>query len=1275
MTELLRPYVPRPVIDWLRETPDATHREVRGSLVFADISGFTTLTERLAQQGKAGAEEMGDLLNATFERLLVPAYEYGATLLKWGGDAALLLFTDDEHEPRACTAAFEMQKVIRQVGNLRTSAGNVRLRMSVGVHAGSIDFFLVGAQHRELLVLGPAATAVTRMEQIADAGEVMLSRDAAAAFSNGVLGAARDAGILLAQSPQARPWPQTTRPVDAGVDLVQSLPKGLRDHLADGSVDSEHRHVATGFVQFIGTDSLLATAGAAEVAAALAQVVDAVVRATDRHEVTFLASDVAVDGGKIILTSGAPRSHDRLEERLLCALREIMDTPLPLRLRAGATSGRVFAGDFGPSYRRTYSVVGDAVNLAARLMGKAGPGQIVTTAEVAERSRTRFEVTSLEPFRVKGKSELIDAVAVGDATTRSAGSRRGHAAMVGRDAELALIRSCLDAAAAGDGRVLDIVGDAGLGKTRMLESVTAEGVAQQVLMATCDAFGAATPYRPWRALLEPLVDPTGSARGVADRLQQLVDERCPHLRPWLPLLASVLDVHVADTPEVLNLDERFRRQHVAAAVTELLDALLLTPAVLAVDDVHLADDASADLLRAVATDVSSRRWVLAVARRPTDTGFVPDAAHVVRVTLHPLDADDAQRLLEAATETDPLALHVLTDLRDRAGGNPLFLHELLNAHRRLGSSESLPETLEDIFASAIDSLPDEPRRLLRTAAVLGMRFSRALLDQVILASGTNPKDTSWSALGDFLVRTGDEVHFRNVLLRETAYEALPFRRRLELHGVAGDVIERSAARETNDAIAAMSQHFFSAQRYELAAHYSRLAGERARAQYANVEAAVFYRRALEAMRTLRAAGPAPREIARALGDVWYAIGDLPNAEAAYLEARRHAAGDPVASARLRLQVARVRRRAGNTPLALRCLTLGLRDLSGETSRDGLAAAGELCAVYAQVRQEQGRQRDAIRWAERAITLARRVGARDVLAHAYQYLDLAGISLGRDEHEPLVHEALAIWADLGDRNRQAALLNHLGIRAYYRGEWSVALSHYERARVLLEQIGDHWNAAIAAMNVVEIQIDQGRLADADVIARQCLRTFRAADTPATTAIVTGYLGRIAVREARYDDALALFTAARDGFTRSGDQGGVVDTDARMLEVLVRTGHAGEALLRCHETLARVRGSELRVVLPLLERVRGAALLELGHYTEAREALELSLEEARAMNLRPDVATVLDMLLDAAMRTGVPAPRHVAVERDALFDQLGIVGAPTASTIGVPQQSGAARPMPA
>src|SRR5512145_357811 len=173
----LRPYVPNLLGSWHPTHDDDRHMQVEGSLAFVDISGFTMLTERLARRGKVGAEEMSDLLNATFAGLLEHARAEGGDLVKWGGDAVLLLFRGAEHASRACRSAFDMRATLRDLGTLRTSAGTVALRMSVGIHSGSFDFYLVGDpdRHRELLVAGPETSATAVMESIATAGQIVVS--------------------------------------------------------------------------------------------------------------------------------------------------------------------------------------------------------------------------------------------------------------------------------------------------------------------------------------------------------------------------------------------------------------------------------------------------------------------------------------------------------------------------------------------------------------------------------------------------------------------------------------------------------------------------------------------------------------------------------------------------------------------------------------------------------------------------------------------------------------------------------------------------------------------------------------------------------------------------------------------------------------------------------------------------------------------------------------------------------------------------------------------
>src|SRR5687768_15531754 len=202
----LLPYVPRLLGRWVPTGADARHMRVNGTVAFVDISGFTRLTERLARKGKVGAEEMSDILSATFAGLLAEVRDDGADLIKWGGDAVLLLFQGEDHAHRAARAAHRMRAKLRVIGRLPTTSGTVVLRMSVGVHSGDFDFFLVGDPdvHRELLISGPGASTVAEIEAAAAAGQVGLSSATAALLEPRLLGPVLLDGRLLRSAPSRR---------------------------------------------------------------------------------------------------------------------------------------------------------------------------------------------------------------------------------------------------------------------------------------------------------------------------------------------------------------------------------------------------------------------------------------------------------------------------------------------------------------------------------------------------------------------------------------------------------------------------------------------------------------------------------------------------------------------------------------------------------------------------------------------------------------------------------------------------------------------------------------------------------------------------------------------------------------------------------------------------------------------------------------------------------------------------------------------------------------
>ena len=236
----LQPYLPRLVRYWNESDSGRLHRSVEGSMVLMDISGFTKMSERLARHGNVGAEEVTEVIDTTFGRLLPAAYTHGANLLKFGGDAQLLLFTGEGHPLRAAAAAHDMRAELRRIGGFATSAGKVVLRMSIGVHTGTFDFFLVGASHQELIVAGPAATRTVQMEAAASAAQILVSPETAALLPRSCIGAASGPGCLLRRSPRAE---QTGfRPARSpDVDLQQYIPRGLRQTLLDTTINPEHR--------------------------------------------------------------------------------------------------------------------------------------------------------------------------------------------------------------------------------------------------------------------------------------------------------------------------------------------------------------------------------------------------------------------------------------------------------------------------------------------------------------------------------------------------------------------------------------------------------------------------------------------------------------------------------------------------------------------------------------------------------------------------------------------------------------------------------------------------------------------------------------------------------------------------------------------------------------------------------------------------------------------------------------------------------------------------
>ena len=1249
---LLSPYVARLARDWLETVPDEVVRVFDGTLAFVDISGFTRLTEILAGRGKAGAEEMTGYLDSTFAELLDIAYANGGELIKWGGDAVLLWYSDESHAARAVGAASRMQRTMSRIGRLKTSAGRATLRMSVGIHSGAFHFILVGSHHRELIVTGPSATRTAHLEGVAEAGEIVISPETAAFLEPGVVGAAKADGLLVAAAPHV-----TTRsvptPTGPGGRPSTSLPAALKDFLVAAPIESEHRQVGVAFIEFSGVDRLLAEDGGDALAMALEGFLTAVQEACIRHKVTFWETDIAEDGGKVMLVAGAPSATEDDAGAILVTALDIIDGAGRLRVRAGVNCGRVFTGGFGPTYRRTYSAKGDAINLAARLMGRAGPGEVFASDAVVQRSRLGFVTEKLEPFLVKGKVHPVHAHRVLAAGPARKSISRAAPPLVGREKEIRLIADRLDVAPSGRGASVEVSGPPGIGKSRVVQEVAARAGACRVLSVVCDEYGSVAPYSSMRVLLRDVlgIDAHGGPAVSGARLSLEMERMAPHLAPWLPLLAPVVGADVEPTPESSALDERFRQGRLADTVVELLSAELAGPTLVIVEDAQWMDDASAALFRHLSGAASSRPWVLLVAHRSSGTGlYIHDLPNVERIELEPLPPEAVVQLLRLITAEHPLVPHQRDAVAGRSGGNPLFLLELLDAGLQSDFDDAMPETVEGVFAAQIDRLAPRDRRLLRVASVLGIHVPVDVLEEI---SGIDGCDLG-PLIGDFLTRDGPaDLRFRHSMLRDAAYEGLSYARRRELHARAGEALEHREEGDRAEIAGLLAVHFHHAGDHRAAWRYARLAAERAQALHASVEAATFFNRALQAG---RAVGDVPvgdlLSVAEALGDARTHLGEFAGAEQSYRDARRWTGG-ALDRARLQYKAALATDRSGNYRKTLQLLTRAEHSVGDQVTPPATRQRAEIRAQYGLVRHRQGRGHDAVRLLQEAVKLAADAAAPDVLANALLYLDIAELTAGMSGDGDHARRALEIQAEIGDNPwLEARALNQLGIRAYFAGRWSEAVAFYSDSRDACERAGDRWTAAVESANIAEVLADQGYLSDAEPVLQEALETYRAAGTQAFVADGTRLLGRLAARRGDPELSRQLLAVARGIYESDGEALQVNLTDATLAESLLRAGEPEAAAELARRVLSNVNALPGRhLVVPLARRVLGVALRSLGtDPAEARRALDESIELARRHDARFELALSLQAVSDL-WPTDVTDSE--LAERETLFRELGVL----------------------
>ena len=693
-------------------------------------------------------------------------------------------------------------------------------------------------------------------------------------------------------------------------------PKHLAERIltSKAALEGERKQVTVLFADLKGSMELLADRDPEEARKLLDAVVEHMMEAVHRYEGTV--NQVMGDG--IMALFGAPVAHEDHAVRACYAALHMQDSlkryaedarhthGVSVQIRVGLNSGEVVVRAIGSDLRMDYTAVGQTTHLAARMEQAATPGTIVLTPATLALVEGLVAVTSLGLVPVKGVTEpleVFEVTGVGAARTRlHAAARRGLTRFVGRDAELQQLWRAQELAGKGRDQVVAVVGEAGVGKSRLVYEFTHSHRIHGwvVLEAASVSYGKATSYLPVIALLKSYfkIQDRDDLREIREKVTGKVLALDRALEPSLPALLSLLDVPVEDTAWQEMLPAQRRRQTLDGVKRLLLREAREQPLVVVFEDLHWIDGETQALLDSLVESLGSAQLLLLVNYRPEYHHAWAGKTYYNQSRLDALPPESTADLLDALLGDDP-GLTPLKQLLIKRG-NPFFVEEsvrtLVETKALVGeqgkyrlaqpiSSIQIPPTVQTMLAARIDRLPPEEKQLLQVAAVVGKDVPFSLLREI--AEG--PEEQLRSRLGhlqtaEFLNETTRfpdlEYSFKHALTHEVTYGGLLQARRRELHARIVGAIETLHRDRLGEQIERLAHHAVRGEVREKAVHYLRQAGLRATARSAPSEARVWFEQALgvlDALSESQATLEEAFEIRLELRRVLTVLGDHPQA--------------------------------------------------------------------------------------------------------------------------------------------------------------------------------------------------------------------------------------------------------------------------------------------------------------------------------------------------------------------------------------------------------------
>ena len=1096
---------------------------VRGALLLTDVADFTAMVEHSTGAGPDGIEELSHAFNAYFSDLVGIVYGHGGDVLNIAGDSFFSWWpAGPGGDLRDATLRAAQAGLASQQGlGRRPAVGGDPLRTRIGVSAGDLTVAFVGGigGRWEPLPTGRPIDDVARAERLARPGAVVLAASAWDEVATGCAGRPFGDGLVeligISAPVEPAPAPWLTTP-DPSADVIEPfVPLPVRHGAQHGDTEwlSEMRRVTVVMMTLPGT-----AAPDVRELELRHRAVAAFQRVIARFEG---AAKLQVDNKGVTLSAAfglPPRAHEDDVRRGVCAAEAFREEAerIGVACTVGVATGRAFCGVFGSDLRREYTMHGEALTLAARMMS-ASDGRVLCTAETAQGARGRLTFEELDPIVVKGRA---DPVSICRLRSLSGGDRPLTAPMVGREAERELIDAHVERLiAGGDAAAIVIEGDAGLGKSRLAEEAArlARAADLPVLTAAADAVESATGYYAWRAPFAELLGDNPADSAIVAR----VADRDPGLARLLPLLDSVVPTGVPDNDLTAGMPGDVRADNTKALLTALLrEATRGAPAMLIVEDAQWLDSNSWNLLFEVVHAVPRLLTVITARTagegRPAgyDRLCLADTTDVIH--LANLSGRETLALVEQRLGVRELPPALARFVDARVAGHPFFCEELVRTMREAGvvrvsdgraevgdlDAFDVPATIEAAVLTRIDRLTSGQLMCLKVAAVIGRSFLSRTVGQSLPIEAERPavpehlerlNDLDLTALE---ARTPEPAYaFRHEITRDVTYDLMTGAQRRQLHRVVAAWHEQTyTPEELAPHYARLAHHWSRADVPDRAVDYLERAGEQALRSGAFREALHFLSQAIDVQeRAGIGSDPVRRALCeKGMGTALYFLGDLQ-------ESRRllHRA---LARMDREVPTGRVGTIAGLVDAAATQaahLVRPGRYLERRRSAKPLLDEAVGCyKILGQIGYLDGEPTPNLLYTTLAgLNIGEEAGPSPHLArmliHAATACSLLGLKRPADRYAA---RAVAMTEAGGHREAGAYVWSIKALIAAMRGQWAVAVHDNERALNGIREVGDFNLEAEVWQTRAAIRICQGNFAAAEEAWRHTRELARRNDNP-------------------------------------------------------------------------------------------------------------------------------------------------------------------------------------